>query len=150
MPAERSSGQMRRIQNVLYNQKSLFKEGNYELLFQSVRRVAKTRSLLMLFTNFETEFAMRRAMPYLRKLNQKHILVVVFFQNSELQELAFRPSKTVQEVYQATVAEKLISVKAKIARELKQNGVQTMLTLPEDLSINTINKFLELKARGSI
>ncbi len=150
LPAERSSGQMRRIQNVLYNQKSLFKEGNYELLFQSVRRVAKTRSLLMLFTNFETEFAMRRAMPYLRKLNQKHILVVVFFQNSELQELAFRPSKTVQEVYQATVAEKLISVKAKIARELKQNGVQTMLTLPEDLSINTINKFLELKARGSI
>ena len=150
LPAERSSGQMRRIQNVLYNQKSLFKEGNYELLFQSVRRVAKTRSLLMLFTNFETEFAMRRAMPYLRKLNQKHILVVVFFQNSELQELAFRPSKTVQEVYQATVAEKLISVKAKIARELKQNGVQTMLTLPEDLSINTINKYLELKARGSI
>ncbi|MGY8927830.1 MAG: DUF58 domain-containing protein, partial [Flavobacteriales bacterium] len=141
LPAERSSGQMRRIQNVLYNQKSLFKEGNYELLFQSVRRVAKTRSLLMLFTNFETEFAMRRAMPYLRKLNQKHILVVVFFQNSELQELAFRPSKTVQEVYQATVAEKLISVKAKIARELKQNGVQTMLTLPEDLSINTINKY---------
>ena len=150
LPAERSSGQMRRIQNVLYNQKSLFKEGSYELLFPSVRRVAKTRSLLMLFTNFETEFAMRRAMPYLRKLNQKHILVVVFFQNSELQELAFRPSKTVQEVYQATVAEKLISVKAKIARELKQNGVQTMLTLPEDLSINTINKYLELKARGSI
>ena len=150
LPAERSSGQMRRIQNVLYNQKSLFKEGNYEFLYQSVRRVAKTRSLLMLFTNFETEFAMRRAMPYLRKLNQKHILVVVFFQNSELQELAFRPSRTVQEVYQATVAEKLISVKAKIARELKQNGIQTVLTLPEDLSINTINKYLELKARGSI
>ena len=59
-------------------------------------------------------------------------------------------SKTVQEVYQATVAEKLISVKAEIARELKQNEVQTMLTLPEDLSINTINKYLELKARGSI
>ena len=150
LPAERSGSQMRRIQETLYNQKSLFKEANYELLYQSVRRTIKTRSLLVLFTNFETEFAMRRAIPILRKLNQKHILVVVFFQNSELQELAFRPSKTVQEVYQATIAEKLISVKAKIARELKQNGIQTVLTLPEELSINTINKYLELKAKGAI
>ena len=75
---------------------------------------------------------------------------MVFFQNSELQELAFQPSKTVQEVYQATVAEKLISMKSKIARELKQNGIQTVLTLPEELSINTINKYLELKAKGAV
>jgi len=150
LPAERSSGQMRRIQETLYNQKTLFKESNYDLLYQSVRKTVKTRSLLVLFTNFETEFAMRRAIPMLRKLNKKHILVVVFFQNSELQDLAFRPSKTIQEVYQATIAEKMISTKSKIARELKQNGIQTVLTLPEELSINTINKYLELKARGSI
>jgi len=150
LPAERSGGQMRRIQNALYNQKSHFKEGNYELLFQTIRRKVRTRSLLLLYTNFETEFAMRRAMPYLRKLNKKHILVVVFFQNSELQELAFQNVKTAHEVYQSTVAEKLISIKSKIAKELKQNGIQTVLTLPEDLSINTINKYLELKAKGAI
>ena len=150
LPAERSGGQMRRIQNVLYNQQSLFKEANYDLLYQTIRRTVKTRSLLVLFTNFETEFAMRRAMPILRRLNKKHILVVVFFQNTELQELAFRPAKTVQEVYQATVAEKLISMKSKIAKELKQNGIQTVLTLPDELSINTINKYLELKAKGAI
>ncbi|MBL1279863.1 MAG: DUF58 domain-containing protein [Fluviicola sp.] len=150
LPADKSSGQMRRIQNVLYNQQSLFHEANYELLYQTIRRTVKQRSLLVLFTNFETEFAMRRAMPMLRRLNQKHILVVVFFQNSELQELAFQPSKTVHEVYQATVAEKLISMKSKIARELKQNGIQTVLTLPEELSINTINKYLELKAKGAV
>ena len=150
LPAEGSGGQLRRIQNVLYNQKSLFHESNYPLLYQTIRRTVKTRSLLVLFTNFETEFAMRRAMPVLRRLNKKHILVVVFFQNSELQELAFKPSKTVQEVYQATIAEKLISTKSKIAKELKQNGIQTVLTLPDELSINTINKYLELKAKGAI
>jgi N-acetylmuramoyl-L-alanine amidase len=37
-----------------------------------------------------------------------------------------------------------------IAKELRQNGIQTILTRPEDLSINTINKYLELKARGVI
>lgn len=150
LAAERSGGQMRRIQEALYNQKTQYKESNFELLYQSIRRTVRSRSLLVLFTNFETEFAMRRAMPYLRKLNQKHVLMVVFFQNSELQELAFQPSKTIHEVYQSAVAERMISIKTRIARELKQNGIQTVLTLPEELSINTINKYLELKAKGAI
>ena len=150
LAADKSSGQMRRIQEALFNQKTHYKEGNYEVLYNSIRRTIKQRSLLMLFTNFETEFSMRRAIPMLRRLNQKHVLVVVFFQNSELQELAYKPSKSIQEVYQATVAERMISLKAKMARELRQNGIQTVLTLPEELSINTINKYLELKAKGAL
>lgn len=150
LAAERSGGQMRRIQEALYDQKTLYKEGNFDLLYQSIRHTVRSRSLLVLFTNFETEFAMRRAIPMLRRLNQKHVLVVVFFENSELQELAFQPSRNIQEVYQASVAERMISIKSKIAQELKQNGIQTVLTLPKDLSINTINKYLELKAKGAI
>jgi uncharacterized protein (DUF58 family) len=150
LAADKSSGQMRRIQEALFNQKTHYKEGNYEVLYNSIRRTIKQRSLLMLFTNFETEFSMRRAMLMLRRLNQKHVLVVVFFQNSELQELAYKPSKSIQEVYQSTVAERMISLKAKMARELRQNGIQTVLTLPEELSINTINKYLELKAKGAL
>lgn len=79
LAADRAGGQMRRIQEALYNQKTQYRESNFELLYQSIRRTVKTRSLLVLFTNFETEFSMRRAMPYLRKLNQKHVLTVVFF-----------------------------------------------------------------------
>lgn len=150
LPAERSGSQMRRIQEALYNQKTLYKEGNYNLLYQSVRKTVKSRSLLVLFTNFETEFSMRRAIPMLRRLNQKHVLVVVFFENNGLQDLAYKPSSSILEVYQSTVAERMISLKAKMARELQKNGIQTVLTLPEELSVNTINKYLELKAKGSI
>lgn len=150
LPADKSGGQMRRIQESLFNQRTMYKEANYDVLYQSIRRTVKSRSLLVMYTNFETEFAMRRAIPMLRRLNQKHVLVVVFFQNSELQELAYKPSKTIQDVYQSTVAERMISTKSRIARELRKNGIQTVLTLPEDLSINTINKYLELKARGTI
>jgi uncharacterized protein (DUF58 family) len=150
LPAERSSGQMRRIQEALYNQKTQFKEANFELLFQTVRRSINTRSLLVLFTNFESEFAMRRALPLLRQLNKKHVLVVVFFENSELQELAYQQPRSLHEVYQATVAEKMMSLKSKIAQELRRNSIQTVLTLPEELSVNTINKYLELKAKGAI
>jgi uncharacterized protein (DUF58 family) len=150
LPAERTGGQMRRILEELYNQKTHFLEPNYELLYNSLRRTVKTRSLLVLFTNFETEFAMRRALPMLRRINQKHVLVVVFFQNTDLQELAYEVPKSTRDIYQSAVAERMISMKGRIAQELKQNGIQTILTLPSDLSINTINKYLELKAKGSI
>lgn len=150
LAADKSVGQMRRIHETLYNQKTQFKESNFELLYQSIRKTVHSRSLLVLFTNFETEFAMRRAIPMLRRLNQKHVLVVVFFQNSELQEIAYQPSKTIRDVYQSIVAERMISMKSKMARELRQNGIQTVLTVPDQLSVSTINKYLELKAKGSI
>ncbi len=150
LPADKSGGQMRRIIEELYNQKTHYLEPNYELLYQSVRRTIKTRSLLVLFTNFETEFAMRRALPMLRRLNQKHVLVVVFFQNTDLQELAYQQAKNTKEIYQSTVAERMTSMKGRITQELQKNGIQTILTLPSELSINTINKYLELKAKGAI
>jgi uncharacterized protein (DUF58 family) len=148
--ADRSNGHLRRILNLLYNQKTQFKESSYELLYESIRQTVKSRSLLMLYTNFESEFAMKRALPILKKINQRHVLVVVFFQNNELEDVAFQRIDTVQEIYQSAVAEKLLTTKMVIAKELRQNGIQTILTRPEDLSINTINKYLELKARGVI
>lgn len=93
---------------------------------------------------------MRRALPMLRQLNKKHVLVVVFFENSELQELAYQPARSLQEVYQGAVAEKMMTLKSRIAQELRRNGIQTVLTLPDELSVNTINKYLELKAKGAI
>jgi len=150
LPAEKSAGQLRRILEGLYNQRTLFKEGNFELLYQTIRRQVKTRSLLMLFTNFESEFAMRRALPMLQKLNKRHVLVVIFFQNNELGEWAQQPVESMKDLVQATVAEKMTTVKWQIARELRQHGIQTILSRPEDLSINSINKYLELKAKGGI
>jgi hypothetical protein len=93
---------------------------------------------------------MRRALPMMQRLNKRHVLVVIFFQNNELQELAQQPVHTHKELIEATVADKMSNVKWNIARELRQNGIQTILSKPEDLSINSINKYLELKAKGVI
>ncbi len=148
--ADRKDGQLRRIMNELYNQRTNFFEANYELLFQTIRRSIKTRSLLVLFTQFETEFAMRRNLPMLRRLNQQHLLLVVFFENSDLKEMAHNPIATVEELFQSVVAERMATIQNRIALELNRNGIQTILTTPAELSIKTINKYIELKAKGAI
>jgi len=37
-----------------------------------------------------------------------------------------------------------------MVQQLKQYGIQAILTRPEELAVNSINKYLELKARGLI
>ncbi len=80
----------------------------------------------------------------------QHVLVVVFFENTELQQLLTKPAQTLQEVYQKTIAEKMAFEKRQIVKELQAHGIQSILTTPQNLSVNALNKYLELKARGMI
>jgi len=148
LPADKSMLQLKSIMDALYNQKTEFKEPNYELLYQSLRRSIKQRSLIVLFTNFETEAAMQRALPVLRKINKHHVLVTVLFQNRDLETMALERPTSMREVYQSIVVEQMTELKTKIALILNQNGIKTIETMPENLSIQTINKYLELKAKG--
>lgn len=150
LKAKRNPTQMQAITEILYNQKTRYLESDFELLYTNVRRQINHRSLMLIFTNFDSLSAMRRQLPYLQRLNKQHLLVVIFFENTETQELILAPARTVEEVYIKTVAEKFAYEKRQIVRELTLNGIQAILTAPENLTVNTINKYLELKARGVI
>lgn len=150
IPADRKSSQMYRIMEMLYSQKTRFLEADFERLYIHVRRRITQRSLLLLFTNFETLSSLKRQLPYLRKLSRDHLLVVIFFVNTELKTLQESKPKNTEEVYVKTIAEKFAFEKRQIVKELERHGIQSILTTPENLSVRTINKYLELKARGMI
>lgn len=148
--AERNSTQINKILHALYREKERHLEANYELLYQASRRIVKGRSLIFLFTNFESTFAAERVLPILRKINNLHLLVVVFFENTEVIKYTEKEVRSVEEIYYQTIAQKFVSDKQQIVNKLRQYGIQTILTAPNDLSINTLNKYLELKSRGLI
>ena len=150
LKAERDTGQLQRILEALYREKERPVESNYELLYQAVKRLVGARSLLVLFTNFESNYALERVMPTLRRLNAAHLLVVVFFENTEIRELSNLPLKRSFDIFQQTVARQFLQEKKEMVTRLRQFGIQSILTRPEDLTINTINKYLELKSRGLI
>lgn len=150
VPATRKSSTIPNIMEVLYNQDTQFPEPNFELLYATVKRKIRQRSLLLLFTNYESMFSMERHEKFLRQLNKNHLLVVLFFKNSVMENLLEKhPSKT-EEIYEKTITEKLINDKKHIANRLERNGIASILTKPGNLTINTINKYLELKSMGNI
>ena len=141
---------IRRIQEQLYNVKTNFLESDFRRMMVTVKKNINRRSLVLLYTNFESMSSMERQLPVLRRIAKDHLFVVIFFENSELQELLQSDPETVEEIYTKTVAEKFMFEKRQIVKTLNRYGIQTILTPPEDLSVNTINKYLELKARGML
>jgi uncharacterized protein (DUF58 family) len=150
LPASKVNKQITTLLEVLYNQKTSFRESDFSSLYSAIRLRISQRSLLFLYTNFETLFSLQRQLPYLKKIAQRHLLVVVFFENTEMKILIENNASTIESVYYKAVAEKFSLEKKLIVKELQKNGIQALLTPPEKLTINSINKYLELKARNMI
>ncbi|PIF33455.1 uncharacterized protein (DUF58 family) [Flavobacterium sp. 9] len=146
--AEKRSSQMQKILETLYNIKTDFFESDYSRLYVDIKKNINQRSLIILYTNFETMDGLNRQLPYLKGIAKNHLLVVVFFSNTELNELINRKTNTIQEIYDKVIAEKFMFEKKLIANELKKYGIYSVLTQPENLTLDTINKYLEIKARG--
>lgn len=150
LKADRKATQMQLIQEVLYNQKTRFLESDYERLYSTIRIKIPQRSLVILFTNFESMSGLGRQLPYLRKMAMHHLLLVVFFENTGLQQLTREPARDIEGIYHKTVAEKFVFEKKLIVKELQAYGILSILTAPKNLTVNVINKYLELKAHQRI
>ena len=150
LPADRKGIQMERILENLYRQQTHFSETDFEAVYTHIRGKIKNRALLILFTNFESIPGFQRQLPYLRKISKHHLLLVVFFENTELKALREKPAENLEDIYIKTIADKFAFEKRLIVKELRQHGILSMLTTPQQVTVNTINKYIELKARQAL
>ncbi|WP_258848521.1 DUF58 domain-containing protein [Polaribacter sp. WD7] len=146
--AESRNSQMTLISEALHNISTDFSESDFSTLYAVIKRKITHRSLLILFTNFETIDGLNRQLPYLRALAKNHLVLIVFFKNTQLETLIANHKNTIEGVYDSIIAEKFMYEKKKIVKELKKYGIQSVLTSPENLTSDTITKYLELKSRG--
>jgi uncharacterized protein (DUF58 family) len=150
VPADRNPVQRQKILESLYKQQTSFLESDFEMLYMQVRSKIKQRSLLILYTNFESLNGLKRQVSYLRSIARHHLLLVVFFENTELTSLSHSPALNLEDVYVKTIAEKFSFEKRLIVKELQKFGILSILTSPEQLTVNAVNKYLELKTRQAI
>lgn len=148
LPASSKKTHLQRLLESLYRIDTQYLDSDFGLLYNQVKRKITQRSLLLLYTNFEHISALERQLPYLKALSQKHILVVIFFENTELDDLLTKSATTLPEIYHKAIAQKSDYDKKVMVARLQQYGIQTILSKPQDLTVSTINKYLEIKARG--
>ncbi len=108
------------------------------------------RSLVMLFTNFESMSALQRQLPFIKAIAKNHLLLVVFFENTGLKQLTSSDAEDIESIYMKTIAEKFEYEKKLMVKELQKHGIPAILTAPQQLTVNVVNRYLEIKARQAI
>lgn len=147
VPASKQPGHMQTLLENLYSQQTTFGETDFSALCVHLNKHVSKRSLLVLYTNFSSMGSMNRQLAYLKQLNRQHRLLVVFFEDADLKEYIANPARDTEGYYRHVIAEKFAFEKRLIVSTLKQNGIYSLLTTPENLSIDVINKYLEMKSR---
>lgn len=148
--ADGKSTQLQKILQALYREKGRPVEADPDLLYYAGRKFIGNRSLLMLFSNFTNVYALDRALPALRKINNRHLLVVVLFENTEIQEELTYQATTAEGIYRQSTARNFIYEKKMLAQRLRQFGIQVILTKPANLTSEVIQKYLDLKRKSMI
>ncbi|WP_232424920.1 DUF58 domain-containing protein [Algoriphagus resistens] len=142
--------QLLTLMELLYSIKTGFPESDFGMLYSWARKKLGQKCLLIIYTNFEHSGAMKRQLPFLKALSKYHLVLVVIFENYLLDNFSGQPASTLSGIVEKTIAAKFVYDKRLIAKDLNRHGIQTILCAPQDLSVQTINKYMEIKAKGLI
>ena len=145
--ASRRTNQIQLLLESLYSQQTTFGETDFSSLCVLLSQHAVRRSLMIIYTNFTSLSSMNRQLDYLIQLSHSHRVLVVFFEDSEVNEYVTERSQSMEDYYKHVIAEKTIYEKRLIVSTLLRHGIYSLLTTPQHLSVDVINKYLEMKAR---
>lgn len=143
--ARKNGPQMQLLMESLYGQQTHFAESDYSALSTHFTQRVTKRCLAVLFANFATLNALDRELPYLLQMARRHQLLLVLFRDREMEEFLARQPKDTEEYYQQLAVDKYYREKRLIINKLRQNNILTLYTLPENLSVGIINKYLEYR-----
>ncbi len=138
------------INDNLYNLETDFLESDFEKLYKFVRFKIRQRSLLVIFTNFDSINSLKRNLQYLKAIAQYHLVLVIFFENSEIINFVNQPATDIREIYSKTIGKHFLSQNQLILKELVKSGIQGLITQPHLLSMQAINKYIQIKRKQMI
>jgi uncharacterized protein (DUF58 family) len=150
VPAAKEAGHLQVLLENLYSQQTSFGETDFSSLCVNLNKDLNQRSLLVIYTNFANLTSMKRQLPFLRQLSHRHKVLVVFFEDSDLNTYVDTPSTNTEAYFRHVIAEKYVHEKRLIVNTLRQYGIYSLLTTPDKLSIDVINRYLEMKAQQLI
>ena len=135
--------------DALYRLDPGFRDPSFEALYGALRTQIRTRALVLLFTNIDTVAGLERQLPYLRQIARMHRLCVVLFENTGIRALLTARSERLEDVYVKAVAEGLALETREVARTLERTGIGALVTRPESVTADAVNRYLQIRSRGA-
>jgi uncharacterized protein (DUF58 family) len=145
LPPAKGRGQHARFLQALYAVQPALCHVNYREAFAHLTARHPKRALTLVFTDLLDAVVSREFVSAAGLLRRFHLPVTLAVADVPLQELAARRPATEAELYDVLVARDLLAGRAELLRSLERQGVMVLDTVPERLTIDAVNRYLELK-----
>ncbi len=150
IPPRRGKQQLYRIVESLYDISPRMCQPDYEKAFTLVESRLRKRSLVVVYTDLIDAEISKMLTSYLPLLRPHHLVLCITIRDTGLVGLANEIPDTIEDVYQKAVAGQLLMEQQSTINKLQQSGVLVLDSPPENLSVATVNRYLELKGRSLI
>ncbi|MBI1313223.1 DUF58 domain-containing protein [bacterium] len=120
---------------------------DYVLAIEQLTRRYRKRSLVILLTHVIDEQHLDAICQPLRAVRSPHLFLCVFLRDLGLTNLATRLPETDLDAFQTAAAAELLTAIERKTATLRERGILTLSSLPDRLTADVINGYLDVKAR---
>lgn len=151
IPASRGKQALERIRQALIPATASMAEPDYATAFRLLSERQRKRSLIVLFTDVVDPRASRALIAHTARSAARHMLLVVALRNDHLMAAAVPGTHdSAGELFESAAAEELVAAREEALLRMRRAGVQVLDVSPAAMTPAVINRYLEIKARGSL
>lgn len=120
---------------------------NFEEAFNYLNHHQKKRSIIFLFTEFETMDEASDYMKVLPSVARKHLVILFMMTKEKVVDLAKTTVKKDHELFLKGAALEILEERKKIISTLKRSGIMCIECTPDTLTTEAINQYIQLKKK---
>lgn len=144
MPGK-GSGHRKQILDALYHIEHTKQTSNFDEAFYSFKKKERHRSIIFLFTDFETVEEAENLLRILPVLSKNNIVILPLIRNESHQAILTAEARDLQELFNKGAALELLDERHRIIHLLNRRGVFCFECPAEKLEYTAINKYIQVK-----
>jgi uncharacterized protein (DUF58 family) len=150
LPPRKGHPQLQKILAALYNLQPAMVESDYRAACHYIAFKNRKRSLICFFTDLIDEEASNQLISHVASLTGNHLVMCITMLDTTLTIKAEKVPADSNDVYEKGVAQAVLRSRDKAIALLRNRGVIVVNVPPEEMSLSTINKYLEIKSQSKL
>jgi uncharacterized protein (DUF58 family) len=150
LPPRKGRVQTGAIIEALYAAQPSLVEPDYQVAYEHLMARRVRRALVVTFTDIIDAEASRELLNASGALRRHHNALCVTINNRDVNDMAAQVPQTEGQLYEKAMAQKMLNERESALERLRASGVGILDAEASELTVSTVNRYLNLKARGAL
>lgn len=146
----KGSAHRNNLMEALYHSEDTNHTSDYYEAFRSLVKRQKRRSIVFVFTDFETEVELSDLVRQMKLLKSRHLPIVALMKNDCVLRMSENDGKDSKSIYEKSVALEYLDNRQRLIRTLNRSGIICIESDAENFAIDSVNRYLKIKAGRSL